>query len=82
MDSFDQACHSGEINVSLECHEISREDIQGDLGEVLLKKKKGRHSRNDITVFDSTGLSVQDVAVGAWIYQKALDAGKGQMLEI
>ena len=77
VDDWAQASHSGEINVSLSEGIISRENIRAELGEVVAGKKPGRESDSEITVFDSTGLAIQDVATASLVYRKALDAGKG-----
>lgn len=71
VDEIEQASHSGEINVPLHKGEISRSDIKGSLGAVLAGTIPGRESETDITLFDSTGLAVQDIAT-AWKVLKNL----------
>ena len=66
-----QAARSGEINVPLEKGIIGMADIFAELDEVILGKKNGRASENEITVFDSTGLSLQDVATAHMVLEKA-----------
>jgi alanine dehydrogenase len=80
VDRAEQAFHSGEVNVPLSTGALKPEQVVGDLGEIVAGKKKGRLSAEDITVFDSTGLAVQDVAVGAWVYQKAVERKIGTWL--
>lgn len=70
VDDVVQASHSGEINVPLAKGLISRKSIRATLGEVITGKKKGRSSSNDITVFDSTGLAILDIAVASYVYRK------------
>lgn len=72
VDDWDQARHSGEINVSFARGLIQKRNILGSLSDVLLKKVKPRRSHRDITVFDSTGLAVQDVVLANFIYRKFL----------
>jgi alanine dehydrogenase len=62
VDDPDQAVHSGEINVPLKNGLFSGDQIAGTLGEVVLGRK-GRRSDKEITVFDSTGLAIQDLAI-------------------
>ncbi len=62
VDDPEQAVHSGEINVPISKGKFSRGEIAGTLGEVVLGSK-GRRSENEITVFDSTGLAIQDLAI-------------------
>ena len=72
VDDWQQASHSGEINVALSRGIITKKDIHATLGEVLIGKKKGRVSQKEITIFDSTGLAIQDVAVANLVYKRAL----------
>lgn len=71
VDSWEQAKHSGEINVPLSKGQISRKDIYADIGEVVIGKKS-RSSKEEITVFDSTGLAIQDIAMANAVYSKAV----------
>lgn len=75
VDDIQQASHSGEVNVPISKGLLSENDIFGELGEVITGKKKARTNDSDITVFDSTGLAIQDVATADMVYRKAL-AGK------
>ncbi len=82
VDDVEQAIHGGEVNVPLSNGIIARGDIHADLGEIITKKKSGRTSRDEITVFDSTGLAVQDIATDWVVYKKAKKMGKGQEVEL
>lgn len=64
VDDFPQAVHSGEVNVPIQKGLFSEEMIAGTLGEVVIGKKK-RESAGEITVFDSTGLAIQDLAIAS-----------------
>ncbi len=72
VDDRTQAVHSGEINVPISKKIIKESDIYSTLGEIITGKKKGRTSKDEITVFDSTGLAIQDVAVASYIYKEAM----------
>lgn len=76
IDDHEQAHHSGEINVPLAQGIISDADIHGSLGEVVAGLKAGR-TGDEITIFDSTGLAIQDVAVARVIYELARERGVG-----
>jgi len=78
VDDWAQASHSGEINVALAQGEITQADIYGTLGEVVAGKKPGRQSPEEITVFDSTGLIIQDLALGYAVYLRAKERGLGE----
>jgi len=67
----DLLSHSGEINVALSKGLIKLEEIHGTLGEVVAGIKKGRENDEEITIFDSTGLAIQDIICAKLIYQKA-----------
>lgn len=77
VDAWEQAAHSGEINVPLAKGQISRGDIYGNIGEVVIGAK-GRRSEKEITVFDSTGLAIQDMALADIAYKKALKLKQGK----
>jgi alanine dehydrogenase len=70
-DEWDQASHSGDIaRAALEGF-LGRDDV-AELGRVLLGEDEGRHNDEEITVFDSTGLAVQDLAVALAVYERWL----------
>jgi len=81
VDDWAQASHSGEINVHLARGELSPAQIYGSLGEVVAGRKPGRQSPEEITVFDSTGLIIQDLALGFAVYLKAKELGLGEEKE-
>jgi alanine dehydrogenase len=82
VDDWHQASHAGEVNVAVSAGALSEKDVAGQLGEIIVGKKKGRQSENDITVFDSTGLAIQDIATAKLLFQKAGKLKKGQVLQI
>ena len=77
VDDPAQAVHSGEVNVPLSQGLLRQDDIFAGIGEVLAGKKPGRENDSEITIFDSTGLGIQDVAAGFAVYKKALATGRG-----
>jgi len=76
VDNWEQASHSGEINVPLAKGVIKKEDVYAELGEIVSGKKPGRQNDKEITVFDSTGLAVQDLFTANLVYKKAKKLGK------
>jgi len=76
IDDWPQASHSGEINVPLSKKQITKKGIYGELGEIVAKKKTGRSDSKEITIFDSTGLAIQDVSC-AYVVYKALEGKTG-----
>ena len=73
-DEWDQASHGGDIANAVQAGKIGRDDVT-QLGDVLTGEAKGRQSADDITLFDSTGLAVQDLAVAALVYERASELG-------
>ena len=75
VDDLTQASHSGEINVPIEKGLYSADEVYGTLAEVIVGRKKGRIDSKAITVFDSTGIAVEDIAVAKLLFDKAQQAG-------
>lgn len=82
IDELEQAMHGGELNVPIEQGLFRVEQISATLGDVLIGAKPGRVGVSDITVFDSTGLAIQDVALAAALYERAKQQGVGQRLSL
>jgi ornithine cyclodeaminase/alanine dehydrogenase-like protein (mu-crystallin family) len=61
-DDWEQASHNGDLVHAVEAGVLSRDDV-AQLGDVLMGTAEGRGSDRDITVFDSTGLAIQDLAI-------------------
>jgi alanine dehydrogenase len=68
-DEWEQASHNGDIARAAADGRLKREDV-AELGRVLLGQEEGRGGEEDITVFDSTGLAVQDLAVALAVYER------------
>lgn len=77
VDDWEQSAHGGEINLAVKRGIISKEDIYTHLGQIVCAQKKVTYSPSEITVFDSTGLAIQDIAVGHQVYEKAIELGMG-----
>jgi ornithine cyclodeaminase/alanine dehydrogenase-like protein (mu-crystallin family) len=68
-DDWEQASHGGDFTQAVERGLVSRDDAT-TLGDVLVGSAPGRASDADITVFDSTGLAIQDLAIALAAYGK------------
>jgi alanine dehydrogenase len=77
VDSYDQAAHSGEINIPWSKGLLNKEKLAGTIGEIVAGINPGRTGDSEITVFDSTGLSIQDMAVAHNVYAKAIKENVG-----
>ena len=75
VDDIEQAVHSGEINVPIEKGIYAAGEVYGTLAELVSGGKKGRPDDKVITVFDSTGLAIADIAVAKLLFEKARQVG-------
>lgn len=73
VDDFEQGIHSGELNVPVSRRLVKPTIIYGELGEIVAGLKPGRESEEEITIFTSTGLAIQDTGVARYVYRKALE---------
>ncbi|HYK06505.1 MAG TPA: NAD(P)-binding domain-containing protein [Gaiellaceae bacterium] len=69
-DEWEQASHGGELAAAVDAGAITRADVT-ELGAVLTGDAEGRRSDEEITIFDSTGLAIQDLAIAIAAYERA-----------
>ena len=62
-DDWEQASHNGDLVHAVEAGVLARDDVT-QLGDVLAGSASGRQRPDEVTVFDSTGLAIQDLAIG------------------
>ncbi|HEX5894433.1 MAG TPA: hypothetical protein VFY33_06365, partial [Solirubrobacterales bacterium] len=67
-DEWEQASAGGELSNGVGAGQVSREDVT-QLGDVLTESAEGRRSAEEITLFDSTGLAIQDLAIVQAVYE-------------
>ena len=76
----------GKFSVGFEAGVLSESDLAGkeifEIGDVVIGKIKGRLSDTDVTIFDSSGLAVQDVICAHHCYEKAKKVGKGTWVDL
>lgn len=75
VDDLRQASIAGEINVPVTRGLFAVDDVYATLGEMIVGRKQGRTNNDVITVFDSTGVAIEDVATAKLIYQRAKQTG-------
>jgi alanine dehydrogenase len=73
-DDWEQASHNGDLVYAVEAGVLARDDVS-QLGDVLIGTAEGRESDDDITVFDSTGLAIQDLAIALAALERADELG-------
>jgi alanine dehydrogenase len=69
-DDWEQASHNGDLVHAVEAGVLTRDDVS-QLGDVLIGTAEGRTSEGDITIFDSTGLAIQDLAIAIAAMERA-----------
>jgi alanine dehydrogenase len=80
-DVLEQCAGMGDLHHALQAGAMRREDVYAELGELVAGKKIGRDSQQEIIVFDSTGMALQDVAAAAILYEKAERQNVGVRLD-
>jgi alanine dehydrogenase len=81
VDSIPQCIEKGETQHPLASNIIAKDDIHGEIGEVLLGTKPGRESDDEITIFDSTGMATQDNTTAHKIYSNAIARNVGTFFQ-
>lgn len=82
IDDYEQCTHSGEINVPWTAGEIDDNSLYGELGAIVTGRQAGRTVDDGVTVFDSTGLAIQDVAAAHCVYERAQAEGEGTPFDL
>jgi len=80
VDVLEQCAALGDLHHALKAGLMARAGVYGELGEVIAGKKPGRSSAEEITIFLSTGMALQDVAAAAAVFEKASRTGKGSKI--
>ncbi|HVF70413.1 MAG TPA: ornithine cyclodeaminase family protein [Chthoniobacterales bacterium] len=70
-DNLDQACTIGDTHHAIAAGLMGKEDVHADLAQVVAGKKSGRASGEEITIFDSTGIALEDAVAAVVVYEKA-----------
>ena len=78
-DVTHQCAHAGELHHALESGVITLADVRGEIGEVIVGKRDGRRTQDEIIVFDSTGTAVQDTAPAAALHLATKHAPKAHL---
>lgn len=78
VDHLEQCATIGDLHHALAAGVVQRSDVHAELSDVVSGARTGRTNDDEITIFDSTGTAIQDVAAAAVVYEKALQTGVGQ----
>jgi ornithine cyclodeaminase len=82
VDSLEGALLAGDLCVPLEEGRIAPHHVVGEIGEVLAGTKPGRLSDEDVTVYKSVGIAVQDVAAALFVFANARRSGRGVEVQL
>jgi len=82
VDVLDQAATIGDLHHAIAAGVLDRSMVHAELGQVVTGARRGRRDDTEITVFDSTGMGIQDAAAAAFAYEKALATDRGISLEL
>ncbi|HEY1495471.1 MAG TPA: ornithine cyclodeaminase family protein [Candidatus Solibacter sp.] len=81
-DLLDQCAEVGEFHHGIEHGLVTRHDFRGELGALIAGTVHGRTGADEITIYDSTGTAIQDVAAAVAVYRQAKSAGIGTELDL
>ena len=81
-DLVEQCSTIGELHHALDQKVMTKDQVHAELGEVVAATKPGRTSSDEVIVFDSTGMALQDVVTAALVYEKAKQQGAGTTIEL
>lgn len=82
VDSLEQCVEIGDLHHALKAKAVTTAQVHATLAELVAGRKPGRSDDEAITLFDSSGLGLQDVASAAAIYRRALQRGVGHHLPL
>jgi len=81
VDSMAQCIEKGETQHPLNKKIIAKDDIHAEIGEILLGRKPGRENDEEVTIFDSTGMAIQDNTTATKIYRNAVESRVGAFFQ-
>ena len=76
-DLLEQCLVTGDLHHAVAAAALKPSDVHGELADLVTGARPGRTRADEITVFDSTGTALQDVAAAAAVYDRAVTAGGG-----
>ncbi|MCT4563021.1 MAG: ornithine cyclodeaminase family protein [Maledivibacter sp.] len=82
VDDINQAVEVGETEIPIQKGIIKKENIIAEIGDVIIEKKQGRISKDDITVYDTTGIALQDLLTSKLVLDIANKRGLGVEVDL
>jgi alanine dehydrogenase len=81
-DVTEQCAAIGDLHHAIAAGMMRSTEVHAELGKVVAGRKPGRESSEEVVIFDSTGMALQDVAAAAAVYEKAVAAGRGTATDL
>jgi ornithine cyclodeaminase/alanine dehydrogenase-like protein (mu-crystallin family) len=81
-DDLEQGATIGDLHHALDAGVVARRDVRATLDEVVAGVKPGRTSEDEIIIFDSTGIAIEDVAAASIVFERALVDGAGLAVQL
>lgn len=82
VDNINQCRYLGECQQAFDAGIISRETVHAEIGEIIAGRKPGRQQPDEITIFDTTGVAIQDLATAGYALAQARLRGAGGKITI
>ena len=82
VDVLHQCAEIGELHHALAAGVLTPERVHAELADVVAGRRPGRTRRDEITIFDSSGTALQDVAAAIAVYEKASASGRGTVVKL
>ena len=82
VDVLQQCAEIGELHHALAAGVLTPERVHAELADVVVGRRPGRTRRDEITIFDSSGTALQDVAAAVAVYEKASESGRGTVVKL
>lgn len=82
VDVLEQCVAFGDLHHAIVARAIGREDVHAGLGEIVAGLKPGRRDDDEMIVFDSTGMALQDAAAAALVFERAASRGVGGTVDL
>jgi len=82
VDILEQCSAVGELHHAIEAGVLTKEDVHGEIGDVIIGKIPARTSNNEIIIYDATGTAIQDTAAAATCFERAIRAGAGRFINL
>jgi ornithine cyclodeaminase/alanine dehydrogenase-like protein (mu-crystallin family) len=82
VDVLEQCAEIGELQHVLAGGLMTRDQVHAELGDVVTGRRPGRTDAAEITIFDSSGTALQDVAAAIVVFEKAIALGRGTEVKL